>query len=281
MSVIFKEEIGSGRKATNTKGMRSYTRQFRLETTSRSDGPYAVGSDFNLPLIGSVHPEDPFAWCTSLSVDNTEDWKGWTVTAEYSSERELSETPTSDPALISWSSEQFQRPAIIDKDGNAIVNSAGDPFDPQNMIDDSRRVVTVTKNLSSVPSWILTYQDAVNSGSFTVDGITVGDGLAKMQSVTVSEAQSRNGTAFRTVTFSMHLEKNGWLLEPLDAGFRQLAFDGITRINIKNDGDAELPTSPVLLDGAGKVLVDPNPSNVFYGSFAVYETKDFSILPLS
>lgn len=279
MSVIFKEEIGSGRKATNTRGMRSYTRQFRLETTSRSDGPYAVGSDSNLPLIGSVHPEDSFAWCTSLSVDNTEDWKGWTVTAEYSSERELSETPTSDPALISWSSEQFQRPAIIDKDGNAIVNSAGDPFDPQNMIDDSRRVVTVTKNLSSVPSWILTYQDAVNSGGFTVDGISVGDGLAKMQSVTVSEAQTRNGTSFRTVTFSIHLEKNGWLLEPLDAGFRKKV--DVVLENIRNDGDGELPAAPVPLNGSGDVLVDPNPSNVFYGSFTVYETKDFSILPLS
>lgn len=281
MSVIFKEEIGSGRKATNSKGMRSYSRQFRLETTSRSDGPYAVGSDANLPVIGAVHPEDSGAWCISLSVENTEDWKGWTVTAEYSSERELSETPTSDPALITWNSEQFQRPAIVDQSGNAIVNSAGDPFDPPYMIDDSRRVVTVTKNLTTVPTWILTYQDAVNSDTFTVDGVSVAVGKAKMQSVTVSEVQSRNGTSFRTVVFSIHLEKNGWLLEPLDAGFRELTYAGDGLQNIRNPGDDELPAAPVPLDGAGRALTNPSPANAVYGSFTVYETKAFSSLPLS
>ena len=281
MSVIFKEEIGSGRKATNSKGMRSYSRQFRLETTLQSDGPYAVGSDVNLPVIGQVHPEDPGAWCTTLSVENTEDWKGWTVTADYSSERELSETPTSDPAFVSWSSEQFQRPAIIDQSGNAIINSAGDPFDPPYMIDDSRRVVTVTKNLSVVPAWILTYQDAVNNDLFTVDGVTIAAGKAKMQSVTVSEVQSRNNTTFRTVVFSMHLEKNGWLLEPLDAGFRELNYAGDGLQNIRNPGDEELPAAPVPLDGAGRALASPSPATAVYGSFIVYETKAFSSLPLS
>jgi len=279
MSVIFKEEIGSGRKATNSKGMRSYSRQFRLETTSRSDGPYAVGSDTNLPAIGATHPEDSGAWCTTLSVENTEDWKGWTVTAEYSSERELSETPTSDPVFITWNSEQFQRPAIVDQTGNAIVNSAGDPFDPPYMMDDSRRVVTVTKNLTTVPTWILTYQDAVNSDTFTVDGVSIAAGKAKMQAVTVSEVQTRNGVAFRTVVFSIHLEKNGWLLEPLDAGFRENIAGVIS--NIRNDGDDELPAAPVPLNGSGAVLSNPTPATAVYGSFTVYETKAFSSLPLS
>lgn len=279
MSVTFVEEIGAGRRATNNRGMRSYSRQFRLTTSAQSDGPYAVGSHPSLPLIGSLHPEDSGAWCTTLTVENTEPWKGWTVTAEYSSERELNETATSDPAIITWSSEQFQRPAIIDQDGEAIVNSAGDPFEPPFMMDDSRRVVTVTKNLSSVPSWILTYQDAVNSADFTVDGVLVGEGKAKMQSVTIGEPQSRNGNTFRTVTFSMHLEKNGWLFEPLDAGFRT-KIDGVMA-NVRNDDDGELPALPVPLDGFGNVLVDPSPSTAIYLEFTVYETKDFSLLPLS
>jgi hypothetical protein len=259
--------------------MRSYSRQFRLETTLQAEGPFAVGSDSNLPLIGSLHPEDSGAWCTTLSVENTDPWKGWLVTAEYSSERELNETATSDAAIITWSSEQFQRPVIVDQDGEAIVNSAGDPFDPPHMIDDSRRVVTVTKNLATVPSWILTYQDAVNSADFTVDGVSIAEGKAKMQSVTIGEPQSRNGNTFRTVTFSMHLEKNGWLFKPLDAGFRT-KIDGVMA-NVRNDDDGELPALPVPLDGFGNVLVDPSPSTAIYLEFTVYETKDFSLLPLS
>lgn len=279
MTVIFRGELGAGRRATNNRGMRSYSRQFRLETTLQSEGPFAVGSDSNLPLIGSLHPEDSGAWCMTLSVENTDPWKGWLVTAEYSSERELNETATSDAAIITWSSEQFQRPVIVDQDGEAIVNSAGDPFDPPHMIDDSRRVVTVTKNLATVPSWILTYQDAVNSADFTVDGVSIAEGKAKMQSVTIGEPQSRNGNTFRTVTFSMHLEKNGWLFKPLDAGFRT-KIDGVMA-NVRNDDDGELPALPVPLDGFGNVLVDPSPSTAIYLEFTVYETKDFSLLPLS
>lgn len=280
MTVTFKEEIGSGRSATNSKGQRSYSRAFRLTTSVRSEGPFAVGSHASLPVIGSVHPEDSSAWCTTLQVDNTEDWKGWTVTATYSSERELSETPTNDPAEITWSSEQFQRPAVFDKDGNAIVNSAGDPFDPPNMMDDSRRVITIQKNLAVVPTWILTYQDAVNSDSFTVDGVTIGIGLAKVQSVSVGPLQRRNGTSFRTVTLIIHLQKNGWLLEPLDAGFRERDYTG-DLINILNPGDGERPSAPVPLDGGGLAITAPSTTNNVFLSFTVYETKAFASLPLS
>jgi hypothetical protein len=233
-----------------------------------------------LPVIGEVHPDDAGAWCTTLQVDPSDPWKGWTVTAEYSTERELAETPTSDPAEITWGSEQFQKAAITNYAGQAIVNSAGDPFDPPIMIDDSRPYVTVSKNLATVPTWVMTYQDAVNSASFVVDGITVGTGLAKMQNISVSPRQSRNGTSFRTVTFTIHLQKQGWLSKVLDAGFREVAYGGELQ-NIRNPGDEELPAAPVPLDGAGMALTDPSPANAVYRYDTVYETKDFSALPLS
>lgn len=283
MTITLKGEDVTARTATNTKGVRSYTRAFKLETTDKTDGPFAIGSTSGLPRIGSVHPEDSGAWCTTLRVDNFAPYKGWRVTAEYSSEMELAENPTNDPALIRWDSEQFQKPAIFDYNGEAIVNSAGDPFDPPNMMDDSRRVVTVTKNLASVPAWILTYQDAINSGPFTIDGVSVATGLAKMQRVAVSERQTRNGTSFRTVDFTIHLQKNGWKLEPLDAGFREREATGTPPElkNIKNPNDDELPGAPVPLDGSGRQLADPTPANCVFLDFDVYEPKDFSILPLT
>ena len=279
MTVIFKEETGEGRSASNEKGMRKYSRAFRLETTSQMDGPYAVGSDANLPAIGSLHPEDSNAWCVSLRVENSNPWKGWTVTAEYTSEREITEDPTAEPAAITWSSEQFQRPVIYDNSGNAVVNSAGDPFDPPVMMDDSRPVVTISKNLAVVPAWILAYQDAVNSDAFYVDGITVGAGLAKVQSVTVGEVQRRNNISFRVVNLVIHLERNGWLVEAQDVGFRELGYGG--RQNILNDVDSERPSAPVPLDGAGAHIVDPTSATNVTISFSVYATQVYSALPLS
>ena len=266
--------------ATNDRGSRSYTRSFRLSTTAKTETAYDVGSHASLPDIGEAHPDDANAFCTTLSVDPTDPWKGWTVTAQYSDQRTLAEDPTNDAAVITWGSEQFQRVAAFDRNGDAIVNSAGDPFDPPNMMDDSRRVVTVQKNLAVVPTWILDYQDAVNSDSFTVDGVTVGIGLAKMQSVTVGEVQRRNGTVFRSVTFTIHLQRDGWLLAPLDAGFRELNYAG-DLVNIKNPGDDELPGAPVPLDGSGAALANPSVSTCVFLSFAVYAQRAFSSLPLT
>lgn len=279
MTITFIEEIPEGRRAQNTKGQRTYQRKFKLKSSQNSEGPYAVGSHASLPIIGSLYPDDSGAWCTTLTVEQFDGRFGWIVTADYSTERELSTDPTNDPALISWDSEQFQRPAVFDSSGNAICNSAGDPFDPPNMMDDSRRVVTVEKNLSVVPTWILNYQDAVNSDTFTIDNISVSVGLAKMQRVSVGPRQERNGIPFRTVHFTMHLEKNGWLMEPLDAGFRERNYTG-DLINIRNPGDGELPSAPVPLDGSGSAIDDPSYTNNVFLSFSVYATLPFSSLPL-
>ena len=276
MTITYLGEVHA--PASSARGIISLTRSFKLQTSVKTERAYHVGSHPSLPAVGSVHP-DLSAWCRTLSVDPSDPWRGWTATAEYDTEFPMAEVATDEAARIQWNSEQFQRPAIFDAAGAAIVNSAGDPFDPPNMMDDSRRVVTITKNLAVVPAWILTYQDAVNSDSFTLDGVTIGIGLAKIQSVTVSEVQNRNSAAFRTVTFTMHLQKNGWLLEPLDAGFRQIASGA--RENIRNSGDDELPAAPVPLDGLGAVLADPSLTNNVFLSFVVYESLTFASLPLT
>lgn len=278
MTVTYVGESPSDSRAMNELGLRSYTRGFWLTTTSKSEGPYTVGSHGSLPQIGDAHNEDSSAYCRRLTVERAAGWRLWKVVAEYSSEFELSPTPTSDPAIITWNTEQFQRVAYTDKNGHAILNSAGDWFDPPAMIDDSRRIVTVQKNLAAVPTWILTYQDAVNSDIFSVGGVSIAIGQAKMQSIAVSKVQSRNTTTFYQVTFTMHLQKSGWLLSILDAGYRFKS--GTKRYNIVND-DFTLPTTPVPLNGSGDVLSNPTPATAVYRDFSVYETKAFSTLPLT
>lgn len=278
MTVTYLSESASDRRAINELGVRSYTRGFWLTTTSQSEGPYTVGSHASLPDIGSAHPEDSSAWCRRLSVECVAGWRLWKVIAEYSSEYELNTTPTSDPAIITWSTEQFQKPAEFDASGNAVVNSAGDKFDPPALMDDSRRIVTVQKNMSAVPTWILTYQDAVNNDTFSVGGVSIAIGQAKMQSVNVSVRKTRNLTNFYEVTFTMHLQKDGWVLSIVDAGYRKKV--GTGREIITNT-DKTLPTTPVALDGSGGVLANPTAATIVYRDFTVYETKAFSSLPLT
>ena len=60
--------------AKNNKGSRSYTRIFKLKTSQKSETPYDVGSHASLPFVGEVHPDDPNAFCTTLSVDPSDPW---------------------------------------------------------------------------------------------------------------------------------------------------------------------------------------------------------------
>ena len=276
MTVTYIGEIDSARTGTNSLGVRSYTRAFRLTTSTQLEGVYTVGSHASLPVIGSVYPDDSSAWCRSLEVTNTDPWKGWTVTAEYSSETELNENPSADPAKLTVSTEQFQRIADKDIDGHAITNSAGDPFDPPFMMDDSRRVITVTKNMLTAPLWLLEYSDVVNNDEFTVLGVTYEIGVAKVQRISVSGTQVRGAFNFLSVQIDIHCRRDGWLLEPLDAGFRQKISNLMYPIL-----DAEhLPvTAPVMLDGAGVALVDPTSATAVYGESTIYRTDTFSVIP--
>lgn len=281
MTVTLLGEDAAGRTATNQRGVRTYTRVFKLKSDSKADGPYTVGSAIGLPLIGSRHNEDFAAYCTTLTPTNNEPWAGWIVTAEYSSALEMDIYPQNDPISITWSTEQYQIVATKDRNGKPILNSAGDYFsDPPPMMDVSRRIVTIEKNMMFVPSWILETQDCVNSANFLLDGIVIGAGKAKIQRVSVGPKEQRNSAPFRRVTIEIHLQKNGWDLEPLDAGFRKRDAEN-KLVKITSDGDGTDVTTPVLLDGTGDVLVDPTPDNAVYGSFNVYSTFNFALLPLT
>jgi hypothetical protein len=278
MTVNYVEEIASGRRATNDKGARSYSRAFRLNTTQQSEGPYAVGSHPSLPIIGSTHPEDSGAWCTTLTVENSDPWKGWTVTADYSTERELATDPTNDPAVISVTTEQFQKVADKDINGNATTNSAGDPYDPPHMMDDSRRTIHITKNMSGHPSWLLSYSDVVNSDTFTVKGITYAIGTGKVQGISIGPDQTRNGVTFVEVSYSIQLQRDGWLHKPLDVGFREKVAGQMLLIK---GSDFQLVSAPVPLDGNGLVQQYPTTDSAVFNSYTIYTTASFASLPLT
>lgn len=279
MTVTYLGEIDGDRKAQNRLGVRSYTRAFKLESDDKTDSAYDVGSNASLPVIGSTYADDTQAYCQTLSVDNTDPWKGWTVTAEYSTERTIDSTdPANDEVLVSFTSEIYQAPVFADTSGNAILNSAGDYFiDPVPHRDISDFIAKVRANVQSVPTWVLSKQNNVNSGQITVGGLVIAAGKAKLQRIEIGERQRRNDIDFYQLSFELHCREGGWLLEPLDAGFREIESGAL--VQIKNAGDEEEPNSPVPLDGSGVSLAAPTPSTAVFGSFTVYTTSDLTTLP--
>lgn len=279
MTVTFVEELAAARKGKNTKGIRTYTRAFLLTTSSQSEGPYAVGSHASLPVIGSAHDEDPAAYCNDISIDCTNPWKGWTATYNYTTEvGTFDPNPLFEPAVIEWDGENFEEPAPYDLNGDATLNSAGDPFEDL-MRERSRRVVTIVKNIGNVPAWILDSEDAVNSAAFTLDGFPIATNKARLKAPRIGRWQNRNGIAYREMTMVITLNKNGWTSTPIDRGFRFKNGSG-DRIRITNDDGTDI-SAPVCLDGTGLVLTNPTPSTAVYASFDLYPAYDFNLLPLT
>lgn len=270
----------NARTANNTKGIRTYSHTHQFNVINRDYArEYIVGSQPEVPLIGSRHPDDVYAFCESLDVQMVTMHANWTVTANYTTAIEMDVNPYYDPAIIEWDGENFEEVAIYDRSENAILNSAGDPFENV-MRERTRRVVTVVKNVTSIPSWIVESEDAVNSAEFMLDGILIPEGLAKLGAPRIGRVQWRGIYPFREMTMVIKLNKDGWALTPLDAGFRYRDDDG-NLARCVSDGDGTDVTQPIPLNGFGKVLTDPTPSRAIFGDYDVYPSFDFSVLPLT
>ena len=291
MAVVSVKELADYRRATENLtpdlSVRTYQRVYLVQTNDKNDGPLVAKLDPAIPLQGDPYPGDARAFCKNKSVEPFAPPMAWHVVCEYSSEWEIKQNPLNDPALISWKAEQFQRPAWRDRNGAAILNSAGDFFATLPVIDDSRFVVSVKKNLAAVPVWVATYQDAINIAPFTVDGILVATGLGKLQSLHIGEVQERNSIKYRVLSFDIHLREEGWDLEILDQGFTRTGDYSLGEDTGKKysagerDGDQTISETPVLLDGNGQKLTPANPLTAVFLSFGVYKQKDFNLLPLT
>lgn len=268
------------RSAKNSKGKRTYTHVHKLNVGSKAEAKeYLVGSNTSLPVIGSVHPDDPYAYCVSLSVDMVTMYADWQVTAEYEqNEWIVNENPLDDDAAIDWDGENYEEPMLIDNAGDAVLNSAGDFF--QNLMRErTRRVVTITKNIAAIPSWIIDSEDAVNSSAFLLDGFSVPAGKAKLAAPRIGRWQTRNNISFREMTMKITLNRDGWNAAPLDAGFRYRNGSSELVKIVSDDGTDITQAAP--LNGSGGVLSNPTPSTAVFLDFDVYPAYDFNNLPLS
>ena len=287
MAVTSVHEINDGRQGdgsvTREKSTRSYTRVFRVITSDPDDETVivsaGVASAYGI-YPGAPYPDDFTAYCSKLSCRPEGKSKMiWTATATYSSEFQFEQNPLDDPAIIEWGSSPYQRAFTQDNAGHAILNSAGEYYYQPVMGDDSRWEVTIQKNLAAVPSWILTYKDAINSDTFTLDGITIAQYVAKLSAIRIGKWQTRNAIAFRVVSLTMHLDAvNTWVKSILDEGLNQV-LGGVLWPCTDNQGVPVKVAVP--LNGSGVQLAGPSPTTVVYNSSHIYPELAFSSLPLT
>lgn len=276
-------EIGKARTASYDGGKWTYTRGWLVKVTDKTDREDTVSGASGLPSYGDAHPGPiaDAAYATKISYKPyvSKSDKAWLVTATYTSERSVNSTnAAADEVLVSFSTEIYQEPVFQDVDGNGLTNSAGDYFlDPSPTRDASHLVAKIRANVATVPAWVISYINAINSDPITVGGLNIGARIAKVQRIDVGERQNRSSSTFYPLEIELNLRKEGWRYQPLDAGFRKLNSED--KPVLIEDADGNPITMPALLNGNGQPLEKPSLTNAIFGNYKIYEEKDLTLLP--
>jgi len=291
MSLVWTElhPRNCSRRDTDKGEVRTRQRRWRVSATVAITPDQAL-YDAQAPRLRSRHPSDSSLVCQSISAtQNDQDRHSVFITAEYATlagARPEEPPPQSilyNPAVISWQTQQYTAEIQRDVNGNAVLNSAGDPFYPPVQIQKSRLVAQVRKALSMVPAWLLEYRDAVNNAPFTLDGLQIKKGAARILDISISEWRHEGELSYRevSITIAVNDEADSWQPKVLDQGFfEKIQVNGNTvRRRIRVAG--EPVCSPVLLDGQGHALPNPVPAQAQWITVNAYPEKDFSILPLT
>lgn len=252
---------------------------------SASDDETIIFASEDIPGLFTQHLLDATLYVKKRSAEfvaaspATSRWY-WRVTIEYDNVWDcdpatLSTTPTSRPDVWKLSFAKSSRAVEEDTEGAAIINSAGDPYNPPLEADLSRPVITITTNRSSFSlANAVTLQDAINSTDWVTSHGTFAARTAKCSGVEATE-QFENGSLYISITFTVELNYDTWDTDVLDQGFRYLDSNGDPQTF--TDGAGQPVSEPKPLDGAGGALDLTDEANEpVYNTFALYRAVDFN-----
>lgn len=278
----------------NVDGSRTYSRVFLVETDNINDGPDKVTTAAGLPILGfpySTETEnDLAAIATEIFPEQIAGgWNQWEVTVNYTTSlterQEQSITilePTERPPIVTIGFVNFKIPAVGDHaEGGAaaIVASNQEPFDPPIQVDDSRMIVTVSRNEKVInPKFIFDMHNTVNSQ----DWIEAKRHQLKVKIAAQRLTDTRDVTNLYwrvTYVFEFMPWDWGWDLKTLNTGSYYVdASDGNKK---KMFGTVEgQPHIQRLASNGDEIAADPNDLNATYTITQYYRERDFSAFKL-
>jgi hypothetical protein len=273
MAYTYFAETHEGRSGkADSKYSRNYTRNFIVKTDSATYGPYYAGSHPSLPVLWAAHPEDAKARVTTISpTQDGADPTLWRVTVEYSYP-DLGQG-TGDPKIDTQ--QQGQDPADRQENplsrlndyqiststypyavtqtiyGQAIKNTAGDPFLPPIEIQKMGATITVGTNQTSSPSaaWLQSV-GCLNSNSMLIGPYSVSAAQVRLDSISAQLTNENSVKYWRwTLVFQYRAD---WAFVLLNQGRRQL--NGGVAVPIYDKATGLEVSAPVPLDAAGAAL---------------------------
>lgn len=231
----------------------------------QSYGPVNIGYYYDTPL-----ESDYFAFCTDIHCEmQNKDSRSYIATIEYGPfDPRIVENPLNKPLELDWDGEIYQEAYDVDVNGNNVLNSAGDPFDPPATRDRTRPILTIVRNQSTFDESLAeSLADSVNSDVF----LGASPGNCKVGAIKAKVAYDPIAGLYWQVTYRFMFNKNGWQDSILDAGLRKL--DPSTGLITQILVEGTPATTPVPLSQGEPLALDAAP---VYLSFDKYTPIDFA-----
>ena len=295
MAFVSSVEINDARDGTDSQAKEKSThtrvRTFRVIMSSPTDTADMVLAQ--CPILCAPYPGYP-----SLVLLNRHaaplDKKNklvWIVTLTYGLMDASSDpnnnpqqpNPIDDARQIDWATETIQEQVWEDKDGKAILNSAGDYFENGVTRDRTSWSVTITQNVVGVPAWIDTFRDAINATECIIDGVNFDAYQCKVRAITISRWMQRNFIPYRVLKIVIAI-RDDWRKYILDEGLNSLnnkPYDPNFGKKVPAVlANGQKTTRPVPLDGNGHVLDPSTPATAVFIQVNLYNQMQFSVLPI-
>lgn len=258
----------------------SIAQTYVVECDTPTWDPVEVIETEGLPQRGDAWPTDESLVVQNIAPEPQDGGLVWHVRVEWQTiDRpqggEIGPDPTDWDAEYQWTGQPIQMPAVKDKDGNPITNSAGESPDPgivKQALGLTLRVTQYeTDDRSATAADLL--DGAVNSTTFA------GKAPRTMLCTgVIIKPATVNGQRVFQEDWEFTFKPSTWDEEYLDQGYYRISPDDPTKRRIILDDQDQPITAPVQLNGAGVPLA--------VGGTAVFITKriykefDFNLLNL-
>jgi len=289
-NLLWAREINDGRNGSSDLQLANrYVRQWLVKTRHAEVPANVVRNHPDIPNFGAnyfVENPDGENWRdTNVGVveklayiKNVDDPTIWVVSVTY----DQSGSPLSRYWDVVWDEVEFEKVAtknIDDGDkwhGEAIVNSAGDPFDPPIVTDDSYSQLIITRYENSYKiENVEKFRHSINNTPIVIDGFLFPENTLKLKSYK-GIREVVGGQIYFRCTLVIEYRPKTWVDEVLDAGYRMLNNDiPPKRIHITDSINNPVVT-PHLLNGLGKPL--PKGNDPKYLKFLYIKRANFGEL---
>ena len=279
----------------DSTGINSLTRRYTitLDTNNLPSNGETPLVGYNLPIIGSSHPSYSNLKVQSYDVEEGEDneKKILNVTVNYafndSSSSGGSEGDEYHIERWGWDLGTSDQELTTDISGNAVLNSAKDPFENVPIIQVPTPTFTkVVKYKNRKTGWNK-LAGCVNKEDVIIGGVTfpkwtllcniAEERIYGEEWIYRYTVQLKYKSCKARLRGSSEEKEIGWQLAIVDAGIREIGPDGKKRVILLPSTDSNIDvavTSPTLLNGKGKALPisqDPEkPVKPYCGLFYAY-----------